>query len=564
MVEFVSSCTIRNYISNWGSVINADLALLRRTTLAAFSTDGANVVIGCPNSQIRVHEVLVRNFTTLLDFLSPGEVSEARDPYGNLTLILPDADRETLQCLAEMLYRGVTSAPNARVKAKLMEVTKLTVSLTRGRPKKTSATKWPKVDFCQDPLTSQPNSHTATIASSKPGLEQVEEVELFVPGARDTPEDGQSQQHEDRNEDDHAANDDWQDEHLLEQDEEVDSNNDSDSCSFLQNFDVDLVSSPHESIHPAGHYVRGRHPYWKPVYGVQLLIDPLGGTVKQGKRTPQAIAYWDTKQDKAYFFNNGFLLVSSTGAHTFDLQPVLHPKITAARSIHKDKGGTEGPSGCQAKTKAAVLSYTEEFNPLDYLEDGSHIIKDIFHERTLTPTSSDNASANRRELFSWFLGHYYRGYEKRFSFTRATLEAKIWPGNNEARILLRNLEKAVPGLTIRYNKAGKEMPLPIQTQFIDKMGNDNSKRLEKMRRLKKGNANVIGKRRPGTSSRKSTPSMSDAKKRKLFGAMTEEFEDFNSRPTEEGSPSFIEGTSQFSSQEYLSGPDYERFDFETC
>ena len=63
----------------------------------------------CSQGYVRVHEVLVRNFTTILDGLvggSEGVLNEARDPYGGLNIIIPSLDRETLQCLTEMLYRS--------------------------------------------------------------------------------------------------------------------------------------------------------------------------------------------------------------------------------------------------------------------------------------------------------------------------------------------------------------------------------------------------------------------------------------------------------------------------
>ena len=63
----------------------------------------------CSQGYVRVHEVLVRNFTTILDGLVGGSeavVNEARDPYGGLNIIIPSLDRETLQCLTEMLYRS--------------------------------------------------------------------------------------------------------------------------------------------------------------------------------------------------------------------------------------------------------------------------------------------------------------------------------------------------------------------------------------------------------------------------------------------------------------------------
>ena len=104
---------------------------------------------------MRVHEVLVRTFTTILDELSCDVI---RDPYGGLTVILADVDRAALQCLAEMLYRGVTLAPSAKVKSWLMSLTKVPATEERpkrGRPKKSSIVKWPEVDFCEDdPLSS--------------------------------------------------------------------------------------------------------------------------------------------------------------------------------------------------------------------------------------------------------------------------------------------------------------------------------------------------------------------------------------------------------------------------
>ena len=63
----------------------------------------------CSQGYVRVHEVLVRNFTTILDGLVGGSeavLNEARDPYGGLNIIIPSLDRETLQCLTEMLYRS--------------------------------------------------------------------------------------------------------------------------------------------------------------------------------------------------------------------------------------------------------------------------------------------------------------------------------------------------------------------------------------------------------------------------------------------------------------------------
>ena len=149
-------------------------------------------------------------------------------------------------------------------------------------------------------------------------------------------------------------------------------------------------------------------------------------------------------------------------------------------------------------------------------------------------------------------GHYYRGYDKRFGFTPETMEAKIWPGKFEGQTLLKNLEKAIPGLTVCHNKAGEEVALPIQTQLIKKMSNDNRKRLTKLRRLNRCNSSIFRA--------KSKIGKVGNKKRKISDHTTEDLEDFNLRPSE-----YENGfTSKLSvSGEYLSGAEDEHFDFYT-
>ena len=182
--------------------------------------------------------------------------------------------------------------------------------------------------------------------------------------------------------------------------------------------------------------------------------------MKGVRNGPVAIAYWDSKHRKPYFFNRGFLHLDplDPNQHRFSNDPRSNP-LLVNQVISKEETNPQSniakPSivkkvhkPVQAKTKSAVLAYTEEFDPIQLLDDASLIIKDIFEERTITPTSSpENVRANIKELFGWFLGHYYRGYEKRFGFTVETMKAKLWPNKEVVKLLLNNLETAAPGLT---------------------------------------------------------------------------------------------------------------------
>jgi len=139
------------------------------------------------------------------------------------------------------------------------------------------------------------------------------------------------------------------------------------------------------------------------------------------------------------------------------------------------------------------------------------------------------------------------------------MEARLWPLRAEANQLLRNLEKVIPGLTVRYNKAGEEIPLPIQTQLMQKMRNDNRNRLAKIRISEKSNASSNSAPRAG----RARHLMPDAKKRKLSDVATEEFEDFDTNPLEEDDSSLNGTTSTLSKSEYFSGPEDELVDFYT-
>ena len=181
--------------------------------------------------------------------------------------------------------------------------------------------------------------------------------------------------------------------------------------------------------------------------------------VKGVRNGPVAIAYWDSKHRKPYFFNRGFLHLDplDPNQHRFSNDPRSNPlavnQVMSQETNPRSNIATpsivkKGHKPVQAKTKSAVLAYTEEFDPIQLLDDASLIIKDIFEERTITPTSSpENVRANIKELFGWFLGHYYRGYEKRFGFTVETMKAKLWPNKEVVKLLLNNLETAAPGLT---------------------------------------------------------------------------------------------------------------------
>ena len=148
----------------------------------------------------------------------------------------------------------------------------------------------------------------------------------------------------------------------------------------------------------------------------------------------------------------------------------------------------------------------------------------------------DNKIENNTFLI--FQGHYNRGYEKRFGFSLETYEDKIWPGKEECTILIKNLEKACPGLTRRVTKGGNEVPLPIQKQLLIKIQNDNRHRMLKLRGRPRAKAPVTRPSQPSPSNA-SILTLSDFKKRKLSDTVTktETFDDFSSKHSGEGDTS---------------------------
>ena len=125
----------------------------------------------------------------------------------------------------------------------------------------------------------------------------------------------------------------------------------------------------------------------------------------------------------------------------------------------------------------------------------------------------------------------------------------MWPCKFEAQILVKNLEKAIPGLTVVYSKSGEEIPLPIQNQFIIKMANDREERVKRMRKLRMC--------KPASTYRpRAKPGKASNKKRKMSDPLTYEFEGFDSRRSEEEDGS----TSKLSNSEYPSGAEDEQFE----
>ena len=110
--------------------------------------------------------------------------------------------------------------------------------------------------------------------------------------------------------------------------------------------------------------------------GTHLLIDPCGKSSEGQGKVPKAIAQWDTRHEKAYFFSHGFLFVNPNdpAAYRFRLEPNINPFLAEGGASGLLKKGSQG-GGAQSKTKGAVLAYTIEFDPTQYLDDASDIIK---------------------------------------------------------------------------------------------------------------------------------------------------------------------------------------------
>ena len=139
--------------------------------------------------------------------------------------------------------------------------------------------------------------------------------------------------------------------------------------------------------------------------GTHQLIDPCGKSSGGQGKLPYAIAQWDTRHEKAYFFSHGFLFVNpnNPAAYRFGIDPNINPFLEEGGTPKPVKKGSQG--GPQSKTKAAILAYTIEFDPTQYLDDASDIIKVQVTHLVLATIISRSVTALKHVVF---VGYFQR------------------------------------------------------------------------------------------------------------------------------------------------------------
>jgi len=136
-----------------------------------------------------------------------------------------------------------------------------------------------------------------------------------------------------------------------------------------------------------------------------------------------------------------------------------------------------------AMNKLQTLMFTEEFDLNESVEIACLVVKRILEIGDLNISGeADDMRFNTRTFFKWLLDPYYKAFQKHFGFTMETREAKMWPGQEVANILIKKLERISPGLTRTYDpEVGAYVPKRLCKMLSVKLLNDNKERMRKLR-----------------------------------------------------------------------------------
>ena len=96
--------------------------------------------------------------------------------------------------------------------------------------------------------------------------------------------------------------------------------------TFMQNFDLDLVTYPGQDYHEK--YVKGQHPQWKDFKGTKQFVDPI---------IDDSIAYWNEKYFMAFFFGKGAYLKKNPRVEN-DYTWIIDPREEPYKTIQPRKG----------------------------------------------------------------------------------------------------------------------------------------------------------------------------------------------------------------------------------
>ena len=101
-------CEPPSQADHWGGVFSDLFSILvtSSTVLQGASPHptGANVQLCCKDGRVAVHSTTLRKFTVLLDMLD--DATDYTDPWGTLTLVLPDLNTGVVHALCQLMYCG--------------------------------------------------------------------------------------------------------------------------------------------------------------------------------------------------------------------------------------------------------------------------------------------------------------------------------------------------------------------------------------------------------------------------------------------------------------------------
>ena len=108
------------------------------------------------------------------------------------------------------------------------------------------------------------------------------------------------------------------------------------------------------------------------------------------------------------------------------------------------------------------------------------MIQDIFEANSHALGDDKNIKINTTKFLNWLTEVYYAALEKNIGFTAEN--DKIWPGQDEADILIKNIEVCPYGLTQFRDFDGsikdKEIKSKLVRRFHYDNGNQRMKKLE--------------------------------------------------------------------------------------
>ena len=98
---------LKNFTNeHWQGLFEGLCSSTEKGTDHLFHPAGADVILSCKGGKVFVHKKILAKFTVLLDLIKGSGLAECSDPFGVLTIVLPDLDFTVLQALCRLIFIG--------------------------------------------------------------------------------------------------------------------------------------------------------------------------------------------------------------------------------------------------------------------------------------------------------------------------------------------------------------------------------------------------------------------------------------------------------------------------